>query len=59
VASALIAAMSAGKALVLRTFALNRDTPRDETVLLKDFGKALTVYRQNLRVNGILTAGTG
>lgn len=59
VASALIAAMSAGKTLILRTFALNRDTPRDETVLLKDFGKALTVYRQNLRVNGILSAGTG
>jgi invasion protein IalB len=56
-AARLINAMSAGKGLVLRSFAIAGDAPRDETLQLKDFGEALSVYRQNLRTNGILAAG--
>ena len=57
-ATRLIGAMSAGTAFVLRSFVIAGGTPRDETLRLKDFSEALSVYRRNLRTNGILAAGT-
>lgn len=56
-ANHLVAAMRAGQAMVLRSFALAGNTPHDETISLKDFGQALSVYRQELRTNHILAAG--
>ena len=56
-ANALVTAMQAGKAMVLRSFAIDDDVPHDETLSLKDFSQALSAYRQELRTNRILAAG--